>query len=193
MKRLALSILSMTLLVAGLAGCGEEAADTPAAPAGTTAAAAATTAAGAAYPNTDEGAKALLQALPKDPALVQKLQPTSADYTALFEGATAAKVEQFYRRTLWTGQSVDVRGDAAQTDLKVSKATSDDIRSWTSAVQADFPGGYQQVGPHLKPGLTWYRWKYTEPGKDTGMAFDGLVHVNGHWVWTPKPWRALES
>jgi hypothetical protein len=24
-----------------------------------------------------------------------------------------------------------------------------------------------------------------------GMAFDGLVHVNGRWVLMPKPWRAL--
>ena len=29
------------------------------------------------------------------------------------------------------------------------------------------------------------------PGESLGMAFDGLVHVNGHWAWFPKPWRAL--
>lgn len=30
-----------------------------------------------------------------------------------------------------------------------------------------------------------------EPGQTLGMAFDGLVHVNGHWRLFPKPWKAL--
>jgi hypothetical protein len=21
------------------------------------------------------------------------------------------------------------------------------------------------------------------------MAYDGLIYVNGHWAWFPKPWR----
>lgn len=24
-----------------------------------------------------------------------------------------------------------------------------------------------------------------------GMAYDGLIYVNGHWAWFPKPWRVL--
>ena len=40
-----------------------------------------------------------------------------------------------------------------------------------------------------KPGLTVYRWKYTKPGEPLGMAYDGLIYVNGHWAWFPKPWR----
>ena len=30
-----------------------------------------------------------------------------------------------------------------------------------------------------------------EPEDKHGMAFDGLVHVNGHWVLVSKPYRAL--
>jgi hypothetical protein len=39
--------------------------------------------------------------------------------------------------------------------------------------------------------LKIYRFKFVEPGKDLGMAFDGLIYVNGHWRIFPKPWRAL--
>ncbi|MEV0563264.1 hypothetical protein [Dactylosporangium sp. NPDC050588] len=191
MKRLALSTLLVTLIGLTAAGCKADEADSPAAPA--TTAGAAATQGGDQYPKGDDGAKALLQALPKDPALVQKLQPTAEDYKALFVGAAAAKAEQFYKKNVWTGQKVEVTGSAAQTELKVSKASSDDLKAWTAAAEAEFPGGYKDVGPHLQPGVTWYRWRYTEPGKDSGMAFDGLVHVNGHWVWTPKPWKALEG
>ncbi|MDG6103588.1 hypothetical protein Daura_35155 [Dactylosporangium aurantiacum] len=194
MKRLALSTLLVAVLGTALAGCGEDAADTPAAQSTQQSTQQATQQAGqdSTYPKTDEGAKALLQALPKDPALVRKLKPTTEDYQALFAGDVATKAERFYATNLWNGDA-KVGGDAAQTELKLFKATSEEIRSWSSAVEANFPGGYQQIGPHLKPGLTWYRWKYTEPGKDTGMAYEGLVHVNGHWVWAPKPWKALEG
>jgi hypothetical protein len=187
MRRLALSILSATLLSVSLAGCEKEAAETPAAQSS-----AGQSAAGDAYPKSDEGANALLKALPKDPALARRLKPTTEDYKALFVGDAAAKAEQFYAANVWNGD-VKVEVEAAQTEMQLFHATSEEIRSWPIAVQANFPGGYQQVGPHLQPGLTWYRWRYTRPGENSGMAYDGLVHVNGHWVWTPKPWRALES
>ncbi|TMQ06352.1 MAG: hypothetical protein E6J91_38110 [Deltaproteobacteria bacterium] len=28
-------------------------------------------------------------------------------------------------------------------------------------------------------------------GEQLGMAYDGLIYVNNHWAWFPKPWRAL--
>jgi hypothetical protein len=194
MRRLALSILSAALLGVTLAGCGEDATDTPAAQQASEAASSGQSAAGAAYPKGEEGANALLKALPKDPQLVLRLKPTTEDYAALFVAGAAAKAEQFYATSLWkdtANAKVDI--NAGQTELQVFHATSEELRSWSSAVQANWPGGYQQVGPQLKPGLTWFRWRYTKPGENSGMAYDGLVHVNGHWVWTPKPWKALEG
>jgi hypothetical protein len=55
----------------------------------------------------------------------------------------------------------------------------------------EFPGGYKDVLAHMKPGIPIVRFKFVEPGKRLGMAFDGLVHVNGRWVLMPRPWRAL--
>ena len=44
---------------------------------------------------------------------------------------------------------------------------------------AEFPGGYKAVLPHLKPGNAIVRFKFVKPGETHGMAFDGLIHVNG--------------
>ena len=49
------------------------------------------------------------------------------------------------------------------------------------------------MAAQIKPGLKVYRFKFVEPGEDLGMAFDGLVNVNGHWRIFPKPWRVAGS
>ncbi|GAA2344899.1 hypothetical protein [Dactylosporangium salmoneum] len=185
-KRLTHWALLVALLGATLAGCGAAAQDTPAT---------AQSAAGSTYPGTDEGAKALMEALGtgNDPTLVQHLEPTTQDYQAVFEGDVAAKAERYYKAKLWNGSAVKIAAKPEQTDLKVFKATTEEIRAWSPDVEANFPAGYQQIGPHLKPGLTVYRWKYTEPGDDLGLAFEGLVNVNGHWVWIPKVWQVLDE
>ena len=38
----------------------------------------------------------------------------------------------------------------------------------------------------LRQDTVWLCWKYCAPGTQSGLAFDGLVHVNGDWVWFPK-------
>ncbi len=104
----------------------------------------------------------------------------------------AAKAERFSATNLWNGD-VTLGGGAGQTELKVSKATSEEIRSWSSAVEADFPGGHQQIGPHLQPGLTWYRWRYTEPGQGHRHGVRGPGARQPPLGVDPEPWRALES
>ncbi|GGM54760.1 hypothetical protein ACFFX1_19355 [Dactylosporangium sucinum] len=185
MKRLALSI---ALLGLTLTACSEPASDTP------TPAASATSKA-AAFPKGETGAKALMEALrAADGAeTVKTLQPTAADYAAVFTKDLASKAESFYKTKLWNGEKVELAGSAAQTDLKIYQATTEDIRKWTPAVERDFPGGYEKLGAHLQPGLTVYRWKYTEPGEDSGRAYEGLVYVNDHWIWVPKAWEILEQ
>lgn len=147
------------------------------------------------HPATEEGAKALLAEFVKPgadhAALSRQLRPTADDYKAVFEPELAAKAESGYGPAWDAGQLV-VAPKAGQTEVKVFSATSDELKSWSGSA-AEFPGGWKDVAAQIKPGLRVYRFKFVEPGEDLGMAYEGLVHVNGHWRIFPKPWRVAGS
>src|SRR5688572_8205966 len=144
------------------------------------------------HPGTDEGATALVNEFVKPgadhAALTKKLRPTSADYAAVFEADLAKKAETLYGPAWDAGQLV-VAPKTGQTEVKVGSATSDEMKSW-SGPASEFPEGWRDVASQLKPGVKIYRFKFVEPGKDLGMAFEGLAYVNGQWRIFPKPWRA---
>ena len=146
-----------------------------------------------AFPGTEAGATSLLKEFVKPgadhAALSKQLRPTAADYAAVFDADSSAKVAAVYDPA-WEGGQMIVAPKAGQTEVKVFSATSDEMKSWTGNA-AEFAGGWKEVAPKLKPGLKIYRFKFVEPGKDLGMAFDGLIYVNGNWRIFPKPWRAL--
>ena len=199
-------LLGALILTGHLAGCGDKPAEGDA-PAAETAEKAADEAAEKAeapaparpaapkldFPGTADGAKALLAKFVAEgadtAALTTGLRPTSADYAAVFVGDAAKKAEAAYGPAWEAGQLV-VRPKAGQTEVLLSQATTDQLKAGDEAAKA-FPGGYAKVVDQLKPGLTLYRFKFVEPGKELGMAFDGLVYVNGRWAIFPKPWRAL--
>jgi len=145
------------------------------------------------YPGTEDGAKALLAEFTKPGAdhatLSKSLRPSKADYDAVFMPDLAGKADAVYGPA-WDGGQMVLAPKAGQTQLLISSATSDELKSWTGGA-AEFPGGWKEVGAQLKPGVTIYRFKFVEPGQDLGMAFDGLAHVNGNWRIFPKPWRAM--
>ncbi len=144
-------------------------------------------------PATEAGAKQLLQQFltpgADHAALSKALRPTAADYAAVYGTDAAAKLDQAYAPAWDAGQLV-VAPNEGQTELKMWKATSEELKAGTGEA-AGFPGGYKEIASKLQPGQTLYRFKFTKPGEELGMAYDGLVHVNGHWVLIPKPWRAL--
>jgi len=145
------------------------------------------------FPGTEAGATCLLKEFLKPgadhAALSKQLRPSSADYAAVFDAESTAKVAAVYDPVWESGQMI-VAPKAGQTEVKVFSATSDEMKSW-SGNAAEFAGGWKDVAAKLKPGLKIYRFKFVEPGKDLGMAFDGLIYVNGNWRIFPKPWRAL--
>jgi hypothetical protein len=144
------------------------------------------------HPGTDDGAKALVDEFVKPgadhAALTKKLRPTSADYTAVFEADLAKKAEALYGPA-WDARQLVVAPKPGQTEVKIGSATSDEMKSWSGAA-SEFPEGWKDVASQLKPGVKIYRFKFVEPGKDLGMAFEGLAYVNGQWRIFPKPWRA---
>jgi hypothetical protein len=145
------------------------------------------------YPGSEDGAKQLLadiRASSDARGMTLALKPSSDDYRAVFVGDAAAKAESAYDK-LWSDPKTVIAAPPANTELKLDKATTDDLQKWTASAAADFPGGYKRVADRYLPGLTVYRWKYVKPGAQLGTAFDGLIYVNGHWAWFPKPWRFL--
>jgi hypothetical protein len=151
----------------------------------------------AAYPGTDEGARKLVVEIRTAtlPEKVQALRPTTADYRALFKDPFAARAETYYGRTLWDLKPTEAPRPLAkpdQTEVRIAKATTDEIAAWTPEARSVVPGGYEKIREQFKSGLVVYTWDYVKPGEESGMAFNGLVHVNGHWVFVPKPWRVLE-
>lgn len=147
------------------------------------------------YPGTEEGFRQLAEdargAHAED--LILSLRPTTADYETVFVPSFAAKAENTYDSWLWSNPPNALEADPEQTEVGVWKATTDDIKAWSSEVDANFPGGYEDIGPYLNEGITIYRWKYLEPGQTLGMAYDGMAYVNHHWVIFPKPWRVLDQ
>ena len=140
-------------------------------------------------------AKAMLEAFVKpgadQAALSAKLRPTKADYDAVFLPDASARLQAAYEPA-WSAGSLVLKGKPGQTSVLVWGATSEDLKAWRAAARDRFPGGYQKVGAHLRPGVTLYAFKFVEPGETLGMAFDGLTYVNGHWALFPKPFRVLE-
>lgn len=143
----------------------------------------------------EEGAQALLKQFLQQgadhAALTRSLRPTTSDYKTLFDGPTAAKVEAAQAKDWDSGKAV-IKPKADQTEIKIWSASGGDLAAGKGNAK-EFPGGYKKIGKHLAPAVLFFRFKFVGAGKDTGTAYDGLAFVNGHWVISPKPWRALEK
>jgi hypothetical protein len=124
-------------------------------------------------------------------ALTKTLRPTTADYKAMFDAKTAAKVEASQAKD-WSTHKAVIKPKPTQTEVKVWAATGAELAAGKGNAK-EFPGGYQKLAKHLVPTTTFYRFKFVEAGKETGTAYEGLAFVNGHWVIAPKAWRALEG
>lgn len=147
------------------------------------------------FPGTEAGAMSLLQEFVKPgadhAALSKPLRPTAADYAAVFEPDTAAKVAALYD-PLWNSGQAVIAPKPGQSEVKLFSATTDELKSWTGGA-TEFPGGWRQIGPKLKSGFKIYGFKFVEPGQSSGMTYDGLIYVNGNWRIFFKAWRAMEK
>lgn len=142
---------------------------------------------------TSEGARNLLSEFLKPgadhAALTARLRPAPGDYGAVYKPPLADRIATAHAG-LWASGAAIAPNDG-QSELLMVFATTDQLIAGDDVLNA-FPGGYEQVRQYLHPGFPIVRFKFVAPGERLGMAFDGLVHVNGRWVLMPKPWRALE-
>lgn len=197
-------VLSIIVLATSLVGCDKKsdpgsAGPTAEVPAATVSAGAGSSARPAGpvtrldFPGTEEGAKALLEGFLKAGAdrttMTRSLRPAHEDYEAIFTADVLTDVKAKYEEQ-WGKEEYVVEAREGQTELQLWKATTEQLRDG-SGDASQFPGGYKKIADKLKPGLTFYRFKFVQPGDKHGMAYDGLVFVNGHWVMVSKPYRAL--
>lgn len=200
------SIASVSLLLLGFGCDGGSVRDIPATPIEPVAAAPAVEndsridrTPAARFGSDEAGARALLSAF-LDPgtdraALTLALRPEPEDYAAVFAVDIAGQMRSAYEEA-WRVESakgnIVIAPKAGQTELLLNSATGADFNGGAAAADG-FPSGYREMQGKLRDGVVIYRWKFVKPGEKIGMAYDGLAHVNGRWVWFPKPLRHLKS
>jgi len=122
-------------------------------------------------------------------ALSLRLEPRADDYDAVYDEASVEKIRTWYQHA-WSTHKLTIQGTRDQTELQVFHMTTDDVKANADPAK-QFPNGYQRLASALKPGVTIYGFRFVKPGETTGTAYDGLIFVNGHWAFFPKPFHAL--
>lgn len=142
-----------------------------------------------AQPAGPDGLKAVLAEMQKPDAkaeeVLAKLKPDAADYEATFDAETAKKVQKHVEELMGKTKELGLKPDA-EIVIKAS-GTSEEFKEWKegSPVVGHCPGGYENLGKSMKPGNTFYCVKVGS------ISLDVFAHVNGHWVWFPKAFRAV--
>lgn len=117
-----------------------------------------------------------------------RLSPKASDYALVFEDALVEQATEAYTK-LWETRPAP-KAKPHHTEVRLYAITVPQLREG-GEVAEQFPGGLRQMAHLLRPGPLWMRFRFAEAGTDLGTVFDGLVYVDGHWAWFPKPWRVL--
>lgn len=132
----------------------------------------------------------LLQSLGSDQSgqVIAALRPRDEDYGRAFMPEVAQSARQAYE-ALWKTPP-PAAGGAPGARLKMHVAPAG-MLAYENELSQGFPSGYRAIAALLDPHRVWVAWKLVPPGQDTGMAYDGLVWLDDHWAWFPKPYRVL--
>jgi len=143
-------------------------------------------------PAVAEEGRALLQRF-FDPAedhgaLTLSLKPSPEDVRAVYAEPLASVLIDTYEGLFVPGAVIEPKPEHKQ--LLTTFTTTGRLKAGDPVLD-EFPGGYKDVLPYIVADVPIGRFKFVEPGETLGLAFDGLIHVNDHWVFMPKPWRGL--
>jgi hypothetical protein len=138
-----------------------------------------------------EQAYPVLESFAWDEQFPATLRPRDEDYEKVFVGEAIPRARGAYEQ-LWSGGFRWPRPSSLQTEIR-SVAAPAGMLAWRNELSHQFPGGYASVAEWLNPHRVWLAWEYVEPGKPSGVSFDGLVWVDDHWAWFPKPYRYLRA
>jgi len=133
-------------------------------------------------------AKELLSSLTTQALIIEKLRPQAGDFARVFKSDAVNKAIEGYN-LMWNAPPPSF-GKAGQTEILTRACDAESLANENEFSDA-FPGGYRKIAHLLQPGLVWVAFKFVEPGRSQGMAYDGLVRLGDRWAWFPKPWRFL--
>lgn len=159
----------------------------------------AATAAQAGVTDTMAAIQALTQALTPiltaagagDAEALRALLPRPGDAARAFLPDVAPRVQAAMDRWLASDDPPRIQAGPGRGALTVHPATVEALAA-RHPLASPFPGAYVTLAQeHLTPGRTWVCWVFHAPGETAGVRYDGLVWLDDHWAWFPKPWRAL--
>lgn len=133
-----------------------------------------------------------LSELLSDPAaFVAAVRPRPGDAGRAFssEVATAMEARSTSAWELTTPQMQPLQG---QSGVIIDVCPSGGFAGGLPAASA-FAETWQAMDRWLLPGRWWATWCYHAPGHRDGRRYDGLVWLDDHWAWFPKPWRMLPT
>lgn len=125
-------------------------------------------------------------------ALARELQPSAADYVAVFGPDYGPALEARLRKA-WAADKVQPGPwGPDQTGTRVFGAmTADFVQQSPEAKR--FPRGYLRIAEFLTPEQTFFAFRYVRPNEAAGAGYDALVRVGDKWRFFPKPWLAAEA
>jgi hypothetical protein len=121
-------------------------------------------------------------------ALTQAILPTEAEVKAIYADPLGSAMWVSYQQQMGPGTAFGPK--AEHNDILVVYTTTRALFE-QQPVLDEFPGGYKDVLQYFKIDVPIVRFKFIESGETLGLAFDGLMYLNGRWVIMPKPWRSL--
>jgi hypothetical protein len=121
-------------------------------------------------------------------AITQSLKPSAEDVRAVYAEPLATALITSYDEMFTPDAVIEPKPEHKQ--LLTTFTTTGHLKAG-DPVLGDFPGGYKEVLDYFVSDVPIGRFKFVEQGETLGLAFDGLIFVNDHWVFMPKPWRAL--
>lgn len=123
--------------------------------------------------------------------LTECLFPSLDDCKRLFhDPKLGRKVYRYQRQIRRTTTLVLGPRMEGQTQLLMWKATPEELDLYEGEARY-FPGGYHELARDFQPDLIFYRFKFVEPGRKLGSAYDIMVYLDGHWRLIHRPWLVL--
>ncbi|MBE7451144.1 MAG: hypothetical protein HS111_20280 [Kofleriaceae bacterium] len=121
--------------------------------------------------------------------LVSGWRPQPDDWERVFMPEAAARARIAYK-PLWVSPPPPLPRPG-QTIVRVRVAEASEFASGSPRAK-QLPGGFASIAQQLVPGVIWVAWEYLAPGEDAGMSYNGLVYLDGRFVWFPKPWKFID-